>query len=556
MHTLKIVLNFSFRSLPTCNPIWSPKTLREELLQYFQSEAKTQHNPTFPPNYVSCEAFSRAHGQSMDKDVKEFCQQSNDHTTSQKWPFNLPKGGTDSYTPCPQKLPPGLPMPNIGNTYPSQIQQNKYDNTSADENRGNSQHLNNFPDLSDVFRPQSEMTSPCFHPYYEDHYIQNSTKPTSNEQFVPQDINQLVSSFQSFMAGEHDGFYHGDFPNMHRETAAMHHEEGMVEQWKITSPAMSTQSTPAMQTHKEMVGELGTVQMERNGVVRNKNVKCDAFQDLPGFSPTNTEYFQQPKLFSGSCSLPNQYQSNMTMHRKNTSLPINMRTNQYLKHHLQQGQIQSKIKPQMQKENKRMHMSGFLGEGFSPRHVTNCNMRGGDKKQPLSQNFDQFGSMLSQRFDGENGMVNVKNTQQPTPLMYPVNDPRRHSSMNSSNFSSRSTLPYGSCVPGMDMGDMMSANEFAAFSSFVSDTMTRRGESTHHGITSAMATSMVMNEGPMIQLYFYLDKCCDQWRCLEKERKRVCFQNLILCLARCPTLAWDQCKTCCICSFILLFFIQ
>lgn len=488
-----------------------------------------QHNPTFPPNYVSREALSKAQGHSVDKDVEEFCQQSNGLATNQQWLFNVPNGDRDSSTLRPQKLPPGLPLPNVGNTYMSQIQQSKYDNMSA--NKDNSQPMNNFPDLSDVFRPQSEMNSPCFHPCYEDHYIQSSAKPTSNEQYVPQDINQLLSSFQSFMAGEHDSLCRGDFPNMHRQTVGMHHEDSTVEQWKITSPAMQTQ--------KQLVGEFGTVQMEINGGVRKQTFKCDAFQDQPGFSPQNREYFQQPKPFSASLNLPNQYQSKMTMHRENASLPINMSMNQFSQHHIQQGQVQSKIKPQMQKEKKRMHMSGFLGEGFSTRPLTNTSMRGGHKKQAFSQNlyFDHPGSIQSQRFDGENSMVSTGNTQQLVPFMYPVNDPRRHSSMPiNSNFSPRSTLAYGSGVPGMDVGDMMSVNESAAFNSCVSDMVTGRGESTYHGMASAMTTSMVMNQGgPVIQLYFYLDECYEQWRCLEKERKRVCFQNLILCLLReCP----------------------
>ncbi|XP_074512239.1 uncharacterized protein moto isoform X2 [Sebastes fasciatus] len=516
---------YSQGSLPTCNPIWSPKTLREELLQYFQAEAKTQHHPIFPPNYVSREAPGKTQGQSVDKEVEEFYQQSNGLSTNQQWLFNLPNGDQDSYTLRPQKLPPGLPLPNTGNTYFSQVQQSKYDNLPAEKDRGNSQPINNLSDLSNVFRPQNEMNSPCFHPYHEDQYTQSSAKPISNEQYGPQHINQLVSSFQSFMAGEHDGLCRGDFPNIHRQTVGMQHEDSMAEQWKITSPAMSTQSTPAMKTQRQLVGEFGTLQMERNGGARKQTFKCDAFQDLPGFSPQNTEQFQPPKPFSAPLNLPNQYQSNMTTHRENASLPISM--NQYSKHHIQQGLIQSRLKPQMQREKKRMHMSGYLGEGFSTRPLTNTNMRGGDKKQALSQNpnFDHLGSMQSQRFDGENsmGIHSVGNTQQIMPSMYPVNDPRRYSSVpiTSSNFSSRSTLPYGSGVPVMDVGDMMSANESAAFYSYASDILTCRRETPYHGMASAMTTSMMMNQGgPVIQLYFYLDQCYEQWRCLKRERKR------------------------------------
>ncbi|KAI3359116.1 hypothetical protein L3Q82_002659 [Scortum barcoo] len=408
---------YSEGNLPTCNPVWSPKTLREELLQYFQSEAKTQSNPTFPPNYVSREALSKAQGPSVDKDVEDFCQQSSGLSINQ-WLFNLPNGDRDSYTLRPQKLPPGLPVPNTGNTYVSQIQQSKYNSTSASKDRGNSQPMNNFPDLSDVFK--SEINNQCFHPYYEDHYIQSTAKPTSNEPYVPQDINQLVSSLQSFMAGEHDSLFRGDFPNVHRQTTGMHHEDSTLDQWKNTSLAMQTQ--------KQLVGEFGAAQMERNGGVRKQTFNCDAFQDPPGFSPQNGEYFQQPKPFSASLNLPNQYQSKMAMQRENTSLPINVSMNQFSQHHVQQGQMQSKIKPQIQKEKKRMHMPGFLGEGFSTRPVANTNMRGGHKKQAFSQNL-YFDHMQPQRYDGENSMVSTGNTQQLMQLMYPVNDPRRHSSM-------------------------------------------------------------------------------------------------------------------------------
>ncbi|KAK9535387.1 hypothetical protein VZT92_007770 [Zoarces viviparus] len=484
---------YSEGNLPTCNPIWSPKTLREELLQYFQSEAKTQHHPTFPPNYVSGETLSKAQGQ---PDVKEFHQQSNGLSTKQPWLLNLPNGDQDGSALRPQKPPPGLSMPNMGNTHSPQAPRRRYDNMPAERDRGSSQPVNNLPDLGNIFRPQREMNSPRCRPHHED-------QSASNERYGPQDINQLVSSFQSFMAGEHGGLHGGDFPNVHRQTAGMPHEDAMFEQWKIAGPGVSAQRTPAMHTQKQLAGEFG---MERKGEARRQVFQRDAFQD-----PQNTEYYHSPKPFTAPLHLGNQHHSNMTVHRENASLPLNSGMSQYLQHHIQPGLMQSKPRPQVQREKKRMHMSGFPGEGFSARPPANTNTRGGDKRQALSQNPNHahLASMLSHRFDGEN-------TQPLMPYTYAANDPRRYSNAPP-NFSCRSTLPYG-----MDAaGDVISANESAVFNSYVGNMLACRGEITYHGMASAGTTSMGMNPGgAVVQLYFYLDECNEQWRGLERARKR------------------------------------
>ncbi|XP_068194000.1 uncharacterized protein moto [Antennarius striatus] len=249
----------------------------------------------------------------------------------------------------------------------------------------------------------------------------------------------------------------------------------MAEQWKATNPASPSQMNPAVHTPTQLTGKLGLVQIKKNGGLRNQEHTRDGFPVVP-------EYFQQPKSFPESNGFPNQYQNKMKMHRGTHSLPASMVTNQYSKNHIQQGQIQSKFLPQIQKE-KRTNMPGFVEE-FPTRHKTQA---------PL-QRFDHFWSMQSQKILSENGMKKVVNTQ------HSAGDPRKHSNVTNghTNFNCRSTPPNGGFVPSMDRGGM-SANEF-----------------------SALKSSTWLNGGrPGVQFYSYLNECNDQWTCLEKERQRV-----------------------------------
>ncbi|KAM9746382.1 uncharacterized protein moto [Menidia menidia] len=499
-------------SLPTCNTIWSPKTLREEFLQYFQSEAKMNHNPLFPSNHASREIFTRAQQQSVDKEVEELSQHPGGLATKQ-WPFNLPDGDSQSFQP--QKLPPGLSIPNSVATDPYQSQQSKYVRMSDYNDKGNDRPVSNFPELIDIFRPQDEMNNSCLDAFHADHYIQNNGNSFCNEQYFPEDMNQLISSSHPFMAYENDTMCNGEFPNVHKQTVGMHNEDCMTEQWKMPSPAMSTQSALSMQIPKQLLGDLGSMQKVRNGGVRNQTFKLDAFQDLPDFSPHITDYFQQPKAFSASVTLPNHHTNKITMNRDNSNL-----MNQYSKHCMQQSQMNKKIKPQLPKEKKRTHMSGFL-EGISRRQRTSNHMTE-TEKLPFSQNpyFSFQGNTQSQRHE-ENCMAGAGNMQQFRPFMYPMNDLKTASSMPiNSNFSSRSTLSQRNGVPVMDMNGLVSADEAAALSAYVSDMRVCRGE-TYHGMAPALSPSLMMNQGgPVIQLYFYLDECYEQWRCLERERKK------------------------------------
>lgn len=478
--------------------------MSDQLQQGFQSPSKTQPITNFRPNYASSVTSNAAN-----TDDKDVFQQPKEPVMSQQWIFNIPKVDKDYLTYRPTKLPPGLPVLNTDNAIQSPMQKERHDRTTVNEKRENKNYLDSFLYLSNVFNPQSEATTPYFYSHSEDN-IYNGVKPISSEQYDSQDPSQLVTGFQSFMANEHDVSFHGNFADVYSEIQSRHDEDRMGKHWKFTSPSMPTHITPAVQTRKERVG----VQMERNGVVRNDMVNCEGIQNLHDFNTQNTEPFQQPNMFSGSVSLAKHYQTKMTMQKKSNFLPFNLKNNQCLN---QQEHIQSKIKSQTEKEKRRM--SGIHGENLYSSHITNCSTKGREKNQ---QHLDHFEIMQSQRFGGKDGRGSARGRQQSMSCVYPVNDPKRHWSMNASNYHSRPTLSHENPDPSVSVGNMMPANEFTTLKSVVNGLMTQRGDPTYHGLNSAM-TSLMLNDVPVVQLCLYLDECCDQLRCLEKERKKVCF---------------------------------
>ncbi|XP_021176926.2 uncharacterized protein moto [Fundulus heteroclitus] len=490
-------------SLPTYHLIWSPKTLEEELSPYFPPEPEPFSNPSFISNHLPHETFGKAQ-QPGDKEVNDLCQLFSGLASNQQWSLTSPNGGTCSVRP--QKLPPGLPLPSKVTADLSQMQQYEHVGMPPYDLRGNDAPLKNLPAHSDVFRPPNEARQLHLDDLREDAYSQKSGNPFFNESGAPEDVNQLVSSFQSFMPADRDGGCFGDFSSTRRPATDTLREGPAQPRRKFSDPA------------KELFGHLDPTRNGRIGEARKQNFKLDDFQDLPEFTSEHMEYLQKPKALSAHLSFPNQRLSKTMTHAENHNLSVNQFSKAYPR------QSQKKIKPQMEKENKMAQMPAFAEEGFARRQQTNTRMPERDK-QPFSQNpyLDFQGNVQSPRRDGENIMISAGNVQQFTPLPYSLNDLMRYSSMAlNSNLSPRYILPCEKRGPRGDVNGTGPAKDAAAFNPFISDPKSHRGESTYHGMASAVTASPMMNQGSAaFHFHFYLDECYEQCRSLEKERKKM-----------------------------------
>lgn len=172
-----------------------------------------------------------------------------------------------------------------------------------------------------------------------------------------------------------------------------------------------------------------------------------------------------------------------------------------------------------------VHSSQRFGVKFKP---TPSFMREADKQQGLLQNpFQILGSMYTgQTRHGGSGPNQAKPApSQVFPYMYQMGDPRQNSCHV---FPSRSLLHYGASVPLVDMGELLPDGEFPTFNPYLQELIgpnPTSGDGPFTGLMSTMRSPKFSKcrESPMSQLHHYLEVCYEQWRMLEKERKKVIF---------------------------------
>ncbi|XP_058858870.1 meiosis-specific coiled-coil domain-containing protein MEIOC-like isoform X1 [Acipenser ruthenus] len=107
--------------------------------------------------------------------------------------------------------------------------------------------------------------------------------------------------------------------------------------------------------------------------------------------------------------------------------------------------------------------------------------------------------------------------------LYATGDTKQNTShlqLGSGSFPSRSNHPYGSSVTPMNLNELLPVDEFNHFYLYVNDFLC--GDMPFPGIAPPVRFPRVLKNcsGPANELHVRLEKCYEQWRVLEKERKK------------------------------------
>ncbi|XP_066556073.1 meiosis-specific coiled-coil domain-containing protein MEIOC [Amia ocellicauda] len=96
----------------------------------------------------------------------------------------------------------------------------------------------------------------------------------------------------------------------------------------------------------------------------------------------------------------------------------------------------------------------------------------------------------------------------------------RHLQLNSGSFPSRSCFPNGNSVTLMDLYELLPDNEFSQSYPYLNYTAPR--DSPYPALVPSLRSPRLTKTrcGPTSQLHLSLEECYEQWRGLEKERKK------------------------------------
>ncbi|KAJ8253734.1 hypothetical protein COCON_G00203460 [Conger conger] len=573
--------DFAEEALSSLKSVWSPKSVREaNSQQYFLSESKMQSN-SFP---VYPEPFNQCHRQLSDKEPQQKIvhhQSFNGFDVKNQWLFPPSNGDTDTYSLQTQDMERVLCQEGSmgGNSF---LPKNKpeTDYGSVGKLDGRSHHIDG---VASSFGLQNRLND-YFFGCNASHLTHGRVKPHRSKQFPLPEGNMLARDMQGLLVSEADSFSRESQNRQggQREFDEQVPEQQSFSYPKI--PALDTQVLQFKKEQAGDFRESLNSRTKTQSPTGNYYAKdfpgpqhAEHLQPPKGFSPSFTVPAPALSKHMDNYSLPNQHpphQSQLGHYLNQVKQPngngaasglskmLSHSVSEFVPQHQAERAVSCltdyaqgdgpHVPNRAAQSQAGLNLEGLRKGGdssqFEPdKNTMHCNLasegqsplrfegkmkpqtqREGDRKpgfQPETY-LDFLGRVYgSQRHAGGNFGVNTSGKKEPSalfPYVCAVGDPRKNPyqlQLGIGGFPPRSAFPYGNPVTFMDLCNLLPDGEFLPFNPYLHD---MSGDGPFLGMAATMRSPRLVKNhcAPTGQLHYQLEECYEQWRVLEKERKK------------------------------------
>ncbi|XP_051571413.1 meiosis-specific coiled-coil domain-containing protein MEIOC [Myxocyprinus asiaticus] len=570
------------RTSSSMKGVWSPKLIREDSLQYFTNEVQMPPIPGFPSNQICPKPITNVGAQLAGRESHQWAELQNFNGFDASAPpchFSSCNGEADTYSSPPQNIirPPGLNTPPALSSYLSQNQARKPEYFTPEKDEEYFSTVNNFCcppnkmddsyfDSSHDFSPMSkdklrtaqsfsvqdvsklafllaeQDSGFCRESAQNNLLVQRNQEENMMEQKSHpfQRMSELITQIPDFkteMTRSHveqrgaevgvkktllqSGYPTNDFlgfgqqplkpfsnsfipPTLHPS------KEGS----QIGRNAAQTSVNQFQHTQSNHYQSQTKIAAKTNGNIESQGLA--KLMTLPGVVPL----LPSQQLLRAAARVPTDFS-------QGNGVNLQGRTGQVSLEGLRNGAGNVDIGDfDLQQENNRLSAGLMIDGRFTQRFSTKPKLPIGfpkqlDKKQGLLQNpYQELGSMYGGQVR-HNGAAS--NSAKPTPFqlfpfLYQMGDPRKNACHT---IQSQPHLPYSS-VPHIDTNELLSNGNRSALSPYLQECIgpnQASGDGAFSGFLSAMSLSQGLGS-PNSQLHYYLEECYEQWRMLERERKK------------------------------------